>query len=70
MITPKEKAEALYSRIRTSIYYRGYPLEELHKTTKRLCDLITTEIMISKMVDLTDEQVIFWRQVQDEIIKL
>lgn len=66
-MTPKDKAEALYSRFRILGYRKEYPKEELDKSTKRMCQLMVTEIMISKMVDLTDEQIIFWRQVQDEI---
>jgi len=69
-MTPKDKAEALYSRVRTLGYRKGYPLSELDKITKRVCQLMVTEIMISKMIDLTDEQVIFWRNVQDEIEKI
>lgn len=69
-MTPKDKAEALYSRVRTLGYRKEYPLEELDKSTKRICQLMVTEIMISKMIDLTDEQVVFWRQVQDEIEKI
>lgn len=69
-MTPKEKAEALYNRVRTLVYRKEYPLEELDKSTKRICQLMVTEIMISKMIDLTDEQVVFWRQVQDEIEKI
>lgn len=66
-MTPKDKAEALYSRVRTLGYRKEYPSEELDKSTKRICQLMVTEIMISKMIDLTDEQLVFWRQVQDEI---
>ena len=69
-MTPKDKADALYSRVRTLGYRKGYPLEELDKSTKRICQLMVTEIMISKMIDLTDEQVMFWRNVQDEIEKI
>lgn len=67
-MTPKEKAEALYNRVQIKVD-KSNPLEDIDKTTKKLCQLMITEIMISKMIDLTDEQVIFWRQVQDEIEK-
>ena len=65
-MTPKDKAEALYDRVFIKVN-KSNPLEDMGKTTKRICQLMVTEIMISKMIDLTDEQVVFWRQVQDEI---
>ena len=70
IMTPNNKAEAIYSRIRTLGYTEEYPLEDLDKITKRVCQLMVTEIMISKMISLTDEQVMFWRKVQDEIEKI
>ena len=66
-MSPKEKAEALYSRVRTLGYHKDFISDDLNKFTKRVCQLMVTEIMISKMVYLTDEQVMFWRQVQYEI---
>lgn len=68
-MTAKEKAEALYDRVFIKVD-KSNPLEDIDKTTKKLCQLMITEIMISKMIDLTDEQVIFWRKVQDEIEKI
>ena len=68
-MTPEEKAYAIYNRVRIKVD-KSNPLEDIDNTTKKICRLMTTEIMISKMVNLTEEQIVFWRQVQDEIEKI
>lgn len=65
----KDKADAIYSRVFLKVD-KSNPLEDIHITTKSICQLLVTEIMSSNMVDLTDEQTMFWRGVQDEIEKL
>lgn len=75
-MTPKDKAEALVNRIFTKLggkYGKSswnpivYQNTLIYDNAKKVCQAMVTEIMISKMIDLTDEQVVFWRQVQDEI---
>ena len=68
-MTPKEKAEALYSKF-NRIVDRSNPLEDMDKTTKQLCDLFVTEILTSFVINLTDYQNEFWIEVQKEIEKL
>lgn len=68
-MTPKEKAEALYSKF-NGIVDRSNPLEDMDKTTKQLCDLFVTETLTSFVINLTDYQTEFWIEVQKEIEKL
>ncbi|NDB80711.1 hypothetical protein EB155_12690, partial [archaeon] len=65
----KDKSDAIYSRVFLKVD-KSNPLEDIHVTTKSICELLVTEIMSSNMVDLTDEQIMFWRGVQNEIEKL
>ena len=65
-ITPKEKLDTLYNKIRIKVD-KSNPLEDIHKTTKKLCDLYVTEILTSALISLTDEQLEFWLQVNKEI---
>ena len=76
---PKEKAEAIVDRMFIKLGGKFGDSEWnpivwkntlIHDNAKKVCQAMVTEIMISKMIDLTDEQVIFWRKVQDEIEKL
>lgn len=68
-MTPKEKAESLYSKF-NRIVDRSHPLEDIDKTTKQLCDLFVTETLTSFVINLTDHQTEFWIEVQKEIKKL
>jgi len=68
-MTPKEKAEALYSKF-NRIVDRSNPLEDMDKTTKQLCDLFVTETLTSFVINLTDYQTEFWIEVQKELKKL
>ena len=68
-MTPKEKAQALYSKF-NRIVDRSNPLEDMDKTTKQLCDLFVTEVLTSFVINLTDYQTDFWIEVQKEIEKL
>lgn len=68
-MTPKEKAEALYSKF-NRIVDRSNPLEDMDKTTKQLCDLFVKETLTSFVINLTDYQTEFWIEVQKEIEKL
>ena len=68
-MTPKEKAEALYSKF-NRIVDRSNPLEDMDKTTKQLCNLFVTETLTSFVINLTDYQTDFWIEVQKEIEKL
>ena len=68
-MTPKDKAEALYSKF-NRIVDRSNPLEDMDKTTKQLCDLFVTETLTSFVIKLTDYQTEFWIEVQKEIEKL
>ena len=78
-MTPKEKAEAIVNRFFTKLggkYGKSewnpivYQNTLIYDNAKKIAGLMVTEIIISKMIDLTDEQVYFWREVQEEIIKL
>lgn len=78
-MNPKDKAEAIVSRMFIKLggsygKYNWNPIVYqntlIHNNAKKVCEAMVTEIMISKMIDLTDEQVCFWRKVQDEIQKL
>lgn len=68
-MTPKEKAEALYSK-----FYRvvdvSNPLEDMDKTTKQLCNLFVTETLTSFVINLKDYQREYWQEVKQEIEKL
>ena len=68
-MTPKDKAEALYSKF-NRIVDRSNPLEDMDKTTKQLCDLFVTETLTSFVINLTDYQTEFWIEVKKEIEKL
>ena len=68
-MTPKEKAQALYSKF-NRIVDRSNPLEDMDKTTKQLCNLFITETLTSFVINLADYQTDFWVEVQDEIKKL
>ena len=68
-MTPKEKAEALYSKFNRIVDISN-PLEDMDKTTKQLCDLFVTETLTSFVINLTDYQTEFWIEVQKEIEKL
>lgn len=78
-MTPKDKAEAIVDRMFIKLGGKFGDSEWnaivwkntlIHDNAKKVCQAMVTEIMISKMIDLTDEQVLFWRQVQDEIEKI
>ena len=68
-MTTKEKAEALYNKF-YKIVDRSNPLEDMDKTTKKLCDLFVTETLTSFVINLTDYQREFWIEVQKEINNL
>ena len=68
-MTPKEKAEALYNKF-YRIVDRSNPLEDMDKTTKKLCNLFVTETLTSFVINLTDYQKDFWIEVQKEINNL
>jgi len=69
IMTPKEKAEGLYSKF-YEIVDRSNPLEDMGKTTKQLCNLFVTETLTSFVINLTDYQMDFWEEVKKEIEKL
>lgn len=78
-MTPKEKAEAIVDKMFIKL---GGSFGEskwnpvvwkntiIYDQAKKVCDEMVTEIILTGMIDLTDEQVIFWRKVQDEINQL
>ena len=68
-MTPKGKAEALYKKF-FRIVDKSNPLEDMDKTTKRLCDLFVKETLTSFVINLTDYQTEFWEEVKQEIKKL
>lgn len=78
-MTPKEKAEAIVNKMFVKLGGKFgdsewnpivYQNTLIYDKAKKVCEAMVTEIIISKMIDLTDEQVFFWRKVQDEIQKL
>lgn len=78
-MNPKDKAEAIVDRMFVKLGGKFgdsncnpivWQNTLIYDNAKKVCQAMVTEIMISKMVDLTDGQVIFWRKVQDEIEKL
>jgi hypothetical protein len=78
-MTPKDKAKAIVNKMFSKLGGKFgdsewnpivYQNTLIYNNAKKVCEAMVTEIMISKMIDLTDEQVIFWRKVHDEIKKL
>lgn len=78
-MTPKDKAQAIVDRMFIKLGGKFSDSEWnaivwkntlIYDNAKKVCQAMVTEIMVSKMIDLTDKQVIFWRKVQDEIENL
>ena len=78
-MTPKEKAEALtdkmFARIGGSFSETAYaPLTyketKLYSSAKKVANEMVTEILTSFVINLTDYQIEYWKEVKQELEKL
>jgi hypothetical protein len=72
-MTPKEKAEELFTTYRFSLSIPNAPLGDLKDSIAKQCALIAVDEIINSRPAITDSQIEYqnyWQEVKQEIEKL